>query len=65
MSALLDHLSDSVKHAVDVLSVGALVGVLLSWLPHITALLVAAWTILRIYETMLNVRIARKKLRGD
>jgi hypothetical protein len=59
------HLSDTAKHWVDVLSMGALVTTLIGWLPAATALLVFIWTAMRIYESYLAITLSRRKLRED
>lgn len=59
------HLSDTAKHWIDALSLGALVATLLDKLPAITAVLVALWTIMRIYESWQNIRLNDRKLRDD
>lgn len=47
----LDHLSEGVKAAGDVLSISVVVGALTQMLPSIAAALTIIWTALRIYET--------------
>jgi hypothetical protein len=58
----LDHMSETGKHVVDALSVGALVATFFEWLPGITAVLVAIWTIMRMYESWQAIQINRRKL---
>lgn len=58
------HLSDTAKHIGDVLSIGALIGALLSWLPAITAVLVAVWTLMRMVESYQQIKLNHRKLRG-
>lgn len=54
--APLEHLSDSAKHAADIGAIGVAVGTLFAWLPEIASLLSVIWILLRIYETVLNIR---------
>jgi hypothetical protein len=42
---------DTVKHAVDALSVVTVLGTLMEFLPSIAALFTIIWTAIRIYET--------------
>lgn len=62
---VLDHLSDTAKHWIDVFSLGALVMALLDWIPGVTAILVMVWTGMRIYESFLAIRLAQKNLKRD
>jgi hypothetical protein len=57
-------LSDTAKHWIDGGAVIGLVATLAGWLPGITALLVLVWTCLRIFESLQNIRINNRKLRG-
>lgn len=61
----LDQMSDTAKHWIDALSLGALVATLIDVLPAATALLVFVWTAMRIFESWQNIRINARKLRGD
>ena len=63
--SLVSHLSDTAKHSIDFLSLGALVATLLSWLPAATALLVFVWTAMRVFESYQNIKINARKLRGE
>ena len=60
----LDHLSDTAKHVVDALSVGALVATLFDWIPGVTAVAVLIWTGMRICESWQQIKINHRKLRG-
>ena len=64
MNVPLSHLSDTAKHAVDALSIGALVATLFDYLPGVTAVLVFVWTGMRIYESYQAIRLNGRKLRG-
>ena len=61
---VLDHLSESAKHAGDALSAGAIIASFFSWLPQMSALLAAVWFVLRIFESYQNIRLNGRKLRG-
>lgn len=45
------HIPDGVKHLIDALSVGTMLGTLFQMLPNIAALLTIIWTTIRIYES--------------
>ena len=62
---MFEELSETVKHWLDFISVGALIAVIVDILPTVTALLVLIWTALRIYECFLAIRLKRKELRRD
>lgn len=51
MKESITHMSDSVKHFVDGLSVFTVLGTLVNMLPSIAALFTIVWTAIRIYET--------------
>lgn len=46
-----EHLSESVKHVVDILSVATVLGTLVDMLPSIAAVFTIVWTGIRIWET--------------
>lgn len=48
---LWEHIPDGIKHFVDALSIGTMLGTLFQMLPNIAALLTIVWTGLRIYES--------------
>lgn len=52
---------ETIKIAVDGLSLGTLIGTFLGWLPHVAAILSIVWVSLRIYESVLTI----KKLKKD
>ena len=62
MSDPLAHLSDTAKHWLDALSLGALAATFMDWLPGLSAMLVFVWTVLRIYEAILAIRLKRREL---
>jgi hypothetical protein len=51
MSEILDSMNDSIKHAVDTVSIATVVGTLTHMLPSIAALFSIIWSAIRIYET--------------
>lgn len=48
---LWEHIPDGIKHFVDALSIGTMLGTLFSMLPNVAALLTIIWTCIRIVET--------------
>lgn len=62
MNDPLGHLSDTAKHWIDALSLGALAATFIDWLPGMSALLVFVWTALRIYECVLAIRLKHREL---
>lgn len=64
MSDHLNHMSAGVKHSMDVLSVGTMLGALVNYLPSIAAGFTIIWTVIRIYETN-TVQGLVKRLWGD
>lgn len=59
----LDQMSDTAKHWIDALSLGALVATLIDVLPAATALLVFVWTAMRIYESYLTIKLKHREMR--
>lgn len=45
------HIPEGLKHLLDALSIGTMLGTLFQMLPNIAALLTIVWTALRIYES--------------
>lgn len=62
MNDPLAHFSETAKHWGDALSIGGCMAALFGWLPEVTALLVFVWTIARLYECYLNIKIRRREL---
>lgn len=60
---VFQHLSDTAKHWLDALSIGALVATLLDYLPGMTAALVFVWTAMRIFESYQAIILNNRKLR--
>lgn len=48
---LWKHIPEGIKHILDALSIGTMLGTLFQMLPNIAALLTIIWTVLRIYES--------------
>ena len=53
--------TESVKHAVDAVSIVTVVGTLMEILPAVAALFTIVWTAIRIYETDTVQRLLGKK----
>lgn len=51
MNDPFSHIPDGLKHFLDGLSLVATLGVLVQWLPALSALLSCIWLCLRIYES--------------
>lgn len=45
------HVPEGLKHLLDALSIGTMLGTLFQMLPNIAALITIIWTTIRIYET--------------
>lgn len=58
----MGHISDTAKHWIDLFSLGALIGTLLDIIPVVTAFLVLIWTVMRLYESILNIRLQRMEI---
>lgn len=52
---------ETVKHYVDLASLGTAFATLVGWLPHVAALLSVIWTALRIYETDTVQKLLRRR----
>lgn len=68
----VSELSDTAKHWFDGLSLGAIAGTLLGWLPHIAAVLSIVWFVLRIKNERMEAKLKQqefeinsRKLRGE
>lgn len=48
---LWKHIPEGLKHLLDALSIGTMLGTLFQMLPNIAALITIIWTAIRIYET--------------
>ncbi len=55
------HLPEGVKHLLDALSIGTMLGTLFQMLPNIAALLTILWTGIRIYESATVQRLLGRK----
>lgn len=59
---LLHSLHPTFKHVVDGLAIGSsLIGAFLATLPVLTMLVSFLWLLLRVYETILNIRKLRRQ----
>lgn len=58
---MTNNIDDTLKHAVDGLSIVTVVGTLAGVLPSLAALFTIVWTGIRIYETETVQNILRKK----
>tara|TARA_R110000782_G_C14668289_1_gene398686 strand:- start:196 stop:381 length:186 start_codon:yes stop_codon:yes gene_type:complete len=54
-------ISESTKHAVDLLSVVTVLGTLVDFLPAVAAAFTIVWTLIRIWETETIQKLFRKK----
>ena len=54
------HLPEGIKHLLDALSIGTMLGTLFQMLPNIAALLTIVWTVIRIYETETFRRLLKR-----
>ena len=57
-----DHIPDALRHAVDALSIGVVLGTLFDRLPGIAALFTIVWTTIRIANEI-EIWRARRRLR--
>ena len=55
------HIPEGLKHLLDALSIGTMLGTLFQMLPNIAALLTIVWTAIRIFETQTVRRFLRRK----
>ena len=62
---ILDFLNDTAKQVGDAISIGALLGVIVRVLPTLASILTVIWIGLRIYESVLNIRKAKRALDKD
>jgi hypothetical protein len=51
---------EQIKHTVDAVSAGVVVGALVDWLPPMAAAFTIVWTGIRIYETKTAQRLCRR-----
>lgn len=56
-----EQISNAVKTAGDIVSIGVVAGTILQWLPAVAALFTIVWTAIRIYETETVQRLLRRK----
>jgi xanthine/uracil/vitamin C permease (AzgA family) len=58
----LDHMTDTAKHWIDALSVGALLATLFDVIPGVTAVAVLVWTGLRMVESWQQIKLNHRQL---
>jgi hypothetical protein len=58
---LWQHFPEGMKHLLDALSIGTMLGTLFQMLPNIAALITIIWTAIRIFETKTVQRLLRRK----
>ncbi len=64
MERITQH-QEPIKHVVDALAVGTVLGTLAAWLPPVAAIFTIVWSMIRIYETKtVQGLINRKKNDG-
>lgn len=59
---ILREMNETAKNAADGVSVTALLGVLVSALPVVTAIAVLIWSVLRIYDVWLAIKLKHRRL---
>jgi hypothetical protein len=52
---------ETVKHVIDLTSIGTVLATLAGWLPEISALLSAIWVAIRIFETETVQKLLKRK----
>jgi len=58
---MLNSLESADKHVIDAVSIGAMLGALTEFLPHMAAVFTIVWTGIRIYETETVQRVLGKE----
>lgn len=58
-------MNDTAKQVGDAISIGTLLGVFVQLLPIVASILTVIWIGLRIYESILNIRKAKRALGED
>lgn len=59
------HVPEGIKHLLDALSIGTMLGTLFQMLPNIAALLTIVWTAIRILETQTISEYVRKRRKNS
>lgn len=62
---LWKHIPEGLKHLLDALSIGTMLGTLFQMLPNIAALITIVWTAIRILETDTVQRLIGNKKTND
>ena len=55
------HIPEGMKHLLDALSIGTMLGTLFQVLPNIAALITIVWTLIRIFETQTVRKLLKRK----
>ena len=55
------HIPEGIKHLLDALSIGTMLGTLFQMLPNIAALITIVWTLIRIFETQTVRNLLKRK----
>ena len=55
------HIPEGIKHLIDALSIGTMLGTLFQMLPNIAALITIVWTLIRIFETQTVRNLLKRK----
>lgn len=55
------HIPEGMKHLLDALSIGTMLGTLFQMLPNIAALITIVWTLIRIFETQTVRKLLKRK----
>lgn len=55
------HIPEGMKHLLDALSIGTMLGTLFQMLPNIAALITIVWTLIRIFETQTVRNLLKRK----
>lgn len=53
---------EQAKHVIDGLAIGTSVAAIMTWIPHFAAIASLIWAGLRIYETIIDIKLKKKKL---
>lgn len=55
------HVPEGLKHLLDAISIGTMLGTLFQMLPNIAALITIVWTLIRIFETQTVRNLLKRK----
>ena len=62
---IAEHLPTTERNLIDLVSIGAMVGTLTEFLPHVAAVFTIVWTGIRIYETNTVQRLLGRETNED